>query len=100
MGIAMTRTAPGRLPPGDEPEVELERLRALLRVLPAMVYLEVADPRIEGPGPFLYVSPGVERILGYTVEEWLADPSGWVERLHPDDVPACLLYTSDAADEL
>ncbi|MGA9162043.1 MAG: PAS domain-containing protein, partial [Actinomycetota bacterium] len=22
------------------------------------------------------------------VEEWLADPSGWVERLHPDDVPS------------
>ena len=84
----MTRTEPGRLPTGDEPEDELERLRALLRDLPGMVYLEDADPRIEGPGPFLYVSPGVERILGYTVEEWLADPSGWVERLHPDDVPA------------
>ncbi len=84
----MTRTQPGPLPPGDEPEDELERLRALLRDLPGMVYIEEADPRIEGPGPFLYISPGVERILGYTVEEWLADPSGWVGRLHPDDVPA------------
>jgi PAS domain S-box-containing protein len=84
----MTRAERGRLPAGDEPEDELERLRMLLRDLPGMVYLEDADPRIEGPGPFLYVSPAVERILGYTVEEWLADPSGWVERLHPDDVPA------------
>ena len=84
----MTRTAPGRLPPGDEPEDELERLRALLHDLPGMVYLEDADPRIEGPGRFLYVSPGVERVLGYTVEEWLAEPAGWVDRLHPDDVPA------------
>jgi PAS domain S-box-containing protein len=84
----MTRAERGRLPAGDEPEDELERLRTLLRDLPGMVYLEDADPRIEGPGPFLYVSPGVERVLGYTVEEWLADPSGWVERLHPDDVPA------------
>ncbi len=47
----MTRTAPGRPPPGDEPEDELERLRALLNDLPGMVYLEDADPRIEGPGP-------------------------------------------------
>ena len=84
----MTRTERGRLPAGDEPEDELERLRALIHDLPGMVYLEDADPRIEGPGPFLYVSPGVERVLGYTVEEWLAEPAGWVERLHPDDVPA------------
>jgi PAS domain-containing protein len=84
----MTRTERGRLPAGDEPEDELERLRALIHDLPGMVYLEDADPGIEGPGRFLYVSPGVERVLGYTVEEWLADPAGWVERLHPDDVPA------------
>ena len=84
----MTRTSPGRLPPGDEPEDELERLRALIHDLPGMVYLEDADPRIEGPGRFLYVSPGVERVLGYTVEEWLAEPAGWVDRLHPDDLPA------------
>ena len=63
----MTRTAPGRLPPGDEPEDEFERLRALLRDLPGMVYLEDADPQIEGPGPFLYISPAVERVLGDTV---------------------------------
>ena len=84
----MTRTDPGRTPAGEGSQDELERLRALIRDLPGMVYLEDADPEIEGPGPFLYVSPGVERVLGYTAEEWLADPSGWVERLHPDDVPA------------
>jgi len=84
----MTRTQPGRSPPGEGSKDELDRLRALIRDLPGMIYLEDAEPQIEGPGPFLYVSPGVERVLGYTVEEWLADPSGWVDRLHPDDVPA------------
>ena len=84
----MTLSEPARPPAGEDSQDELDRLRALIRDLPGIVYLEDADPRIEGPGPFLYVSPGIERILGYSVEEWLADPSGWVERLHPDDVPA------------
>jgi len=67
---------------------ELERLRDLIDRFPGMIYLEDADPHAEGPGRFLYVSPGVERVLGYTPEEWLADPAGWVDRLHPDDVPS------------
>ena len=84
----MTRTDPIPVPPGEGSEDELERLRALIGNLPGIVYVEDADPRIEGPGPFLYVSPAVERILGYTIAEWLADPAGWVGRLHPDDVPS------------
>jgi len=76
-----TETAP---PGGDE----LEHLRDLVDRFPGMIYLEDADPASDGPGRFLYVSPAVERILGYTPEEWLADPAGWVDRLHPDDVPS------------
>jgi PAS domain S-box-containing protein len=84
----MTRTEPGLPPPGEGSDDELDRFRALLANLPGIVYVEDADPSIEGPGPFLYVSPAVERILGYSVAEWLADPAGWVDRLHPDDVPS------------
>ena len=84
----MKRVDPSPVPPNEGTEDELERLRALVRNLPGIVYVEDADPAIDGPGPFLYVSPAVERILGYTVEEWLADPAGWVDRLHPDDVPS------------
>jgi PAS domain S-box-containing protein len=32
-----------------------------------------------------YVSPNVERLLGYTVEEVLGDPGFWPERIHPDE---------------
>jgi len=84
----MTRADPSPVPPDEGSEDELERLRALVRNLPGIVYVEDAAPEIDGPGPFLYVSPAVERVLGYTVEEWLADPAGWVDRLHPDDVPS------------
>jgi PAS domain S-box-containing protein len=83
-------TAPIRdpAPAGRDSEAELERLRYLIDRFPGIIYLEDADPHAEGPGRFLYVSLAVERILGYAPEEWLADPAGWVDRLHPDDVPS------------
>ncbi len=67
-------------------EVE-QRYRRLVEQLPGVVYLEDADPKAQGPGRVTYVSPNVEQILGFTQDEWLGDPAGWVDRLHPDDVP-------------
>jgi len=32
-----------------------------------------------------YVNKAVEKIYGYTAEEWLNDPGLWVNSLHPDD---------------
>jgi diguanylate cyclase (GGDEF)-like protein/PAS domain S-box-containing protein len=37
-----------------------------------------------------FLSPQVERLFGYTVEEWRADPNFWRAHLHPDDFPAAL----------
>jgi diguanylate cyclase (GGDEF)-like protein/PAS domain S-box-containing protein len=53
----------------------------LLARVPAIVY--VADPG--GCGPWHYVSPQIEQILGYTPATWCADPLMWKSRLHPDD---------------
>ena len=36
-------------------------------------------------GRWRYVSPQVEEILGYTPEEWTANPDLWAKLLHPDD---------------
>jgi PAS domain S-box-containing protein len=33
----------------------------------------------------LYVSPNVERVLGYTPQEILSEPDFWMSRVHPDD---------------
>lgn len=38
----------------------------------------------------LYTSPQIERILGYTPEEWIADPTAWYEWVHPDDRAAVI----------
>lgn len=48
--------------------------------MPAMIYRASVEP----PYHTLYVSPSI-RILGYTVQAWLADPTSWTRALHPDD---------------
>lgn len=55
--------------------------RHLIEQLPAIVY--VADVGVDGH--WRYVSPGVHAMLGYTPEEWLADPDLWAQQVHPDD---------------
>lgn len=43
-----------------------------------------------------FLSPQVERLFGYTVEEWRADPGFWRQHVHPDDLPAAVAI-DDAA---
>jgi diguanylate cyclase (GGDEF)-like protein/PAS domain S-box-containing protein len=61
-------------------EVE-QRFRDLVERVPAITY--VAEPGEDGR--WRYVSPQIETVLGYTPEEWLADPLLWANRIHPDD---------------
>src|SRR4029077_1363059 len=37
-----------------------------------------------------FVSRKVEALLGYSVEEWLTQPSFWEDHLHPDDRAATI----------
>jgi diguanylate cyclase (GGDEF)-like protein/PAS domain S-box-containing protein len=48
---------------------------------PAVVY----SSSINSPGTSLYVSPHIEALLGYSVDEWRSVPSLWLDLLHPDD---------------
>lgn len=43
-----------------------------------------------------FLSPQVERLFGYTVEEWRSDPGFWRAHVHPDDL-ADALAIDDAA---
>lgn len=58
-----------------------QQYRALVENLPAIVYVVAPDDDRRT----LYVSPQVERALGYTRQEWLDQPDIWMELLHPDD---------------
>jgi diguanylate cyclase (GGDEF)-like protein/PAS domain S-box-containing protein len=55
--------------------------RRLVERLPVIVYTS----EIGEEGQWHYVSPQVEEILGYTAEEFKADPGLWLSLLHPDD---------------
>ncbi|HWN22555.1 MAG TPA: PAS domain S-box protein [Gaiellaceae bacterium] len=57
------------------------QFRSIVEQLPLVVYVDELDERSSA----LYVSPLIERLLGYTAEEWLADPDLFVRCLHPDD---------------
>ncbi len=56
--------------------------RRLLHRVPVILY--TADTGEFGR--WHYVSPQIETILGFTPDEWRADPGLWASRLHPDDV--------------
>jgi len=60
--------------PGSEQSVLLGRV-------PVIIY--TADPG--EAGAWHYISPQIEWILGFSPEEWCADPHLWADRLHPDD---------------
>jgi PAS domain S-box-containing protein len=53
--------------------------RDLIEALPLVTYIDAVD---EGPTG-IYTSPQIERLLGWTVIEWMTKP--FSELLHPDD---------------
>lgn len=61
-----------------------ERFRALVEQVPAVTYTWEAARR-PGTIPAPYVSPQIESVLGFSVEEWQGDPARWHEQVHPDD---------------
>ena len=58
-----------------------ERFRLLVERVPAVVY--VAEPG--NLGRWHYVGPQIERMLGFTAQEWMADPGLWLRQLDPSD---------------
>lgn len=62
--------------------VRLEkRYRTLIEGIPAVTFMAALGAGISE----LYVSPQIEKLLGFTQQEWLEDPLLWYRQLHPDD---------------
>ena len=77
--IGMTLDSTERKRLESELRAAEEHFRLLVERVPAVVY--VAEP---GPGGrWRYVSPQIERMLGFTAPEWMADPDLWVRQLDP-----------------
>jgi PAS domain S-box-containing protein len=58
------------------------KYRTLVEQIPAVVYLAEYGEQ----GDWLYISPQLERVLGYTPEEWLAHPHPMASFTHPEDL--------------
>src|SRR5439155_19696953 len=62
---------------------ELEaRYRGIIDRLPAVLYIDgvhTGDAMID-------VGPGIVELLGISREEWLSEPEGWRDLMHPDDL--------------
>jgi len=56
------------------------KYRFLVEQIPAITYTTALDE----PGKLLYISPQI-RQLGFSPEEWLADPEGLLKQIHPED---------------
>jgi diguanylate cyclase (GGDEF)-like protein/PAS domain S-box-containing protein len=67
-------------------------LLGLLTRVPAILYIADAG----GAGRWKYASPQIEEILGFTPEEWCAEPRAWAQQLHPEDRERVLKAEADA----
>jgi PAS domain S-box-containing protein len=65
------------------------KYRALVEQIPAIIYTAELDEH----SSTRYVSPQIKTILGFTQEEWLANPGQWIEQIHPDDRASALVVT-------
>lgn len=57
------------------------RYRTLVEHLPAITYIA----ELGAGGPWHYVSPQIETMLGFTPAEWLSDPMNWMNHIYPED---------------
>ena len=78
----------------DRIEDERQRLADIVSSVPGVVWEAHGNPdrrsqRID------YVSEHVTRMLGYTVEEWLATPNFWLTIVHPDDREAAAKHAQE-----
>ena len=69
---------------GSELELHRRRIEDIVAHVPGVVWEawgkpDAATQRID------FVSSHVEKMLGYSVEEWLATPNFWLSVVHPDD---------------
>ncbi|MGH9501210.1 MAG: ATP-binding protein [Terriglobales bacterium] len=64
------------------------RYRTLVERLPAITYIA----EVGVLGPWHYVSPQIQSILGFSPEEWKRDASIWVNQIHPDDRSQALTF--------
>ncbi len=57
------------------------KFRTLVENIPAVTFIAPLDDTV----PELYVSPQIQKMLGFSQKEWLEDPVLWYRQLHAED---------------
>ncbi len=80
-----------------DPKAILQRIESkygpLAEGVPSVAY--VYEPGINGQ--CLYISPSIERVLGYSQELWISDGGLWDRLLHPDDAERVISNEAECA---
>ncbi len=80
----------------DELTVAEAQYKSVVERVPGVVY--VAE--VGRHGRWHFVSPKITDLLGYRPEEWLADPTLWINRIHPDDRERVAISELDDAERI
>jgi len=80
----------------DELTVAEAQYRAVVERVPGVVYVAEAGEH----GRWHFVSAKIEELLGYSAEEWAADPLMWMSRLHPADRDRMIMAEASEKDRV
>jgi diguanylate cyclase (GGDEF)-like protein/PAS domain S-box-containing protein len=80
----------------DELTVAEAQYRSVVERVPGVVY--VAE--VGRHGRWHFVSPKIADLLGYTPEEWMADPDLWINSIHPADRERIALAEIDESERI
>ena len=80
----------------DELTVAEAQYRSVVERVPGVVYVAEAGQH----GRWHFVSPKIFDLLGYTAAEWMADPTLWINRMHPADRNRMILAETGEAERL
>src|SRR4051794_38111581 len=80
-----------------DPKAILERIESTYGPLPEGVptVSYVYEPGVNGQ--CLYISPSIERVLGYSQEDWIVDGGLWDRLLHPEDADRVITNEAECA---
>lgn len=67
---------------GSELEINRRRIEDIVEHVPGVVWEVWGEP---GNQRTDFVSTHVQKMLGYSCEEWLSQPNFWLQVVHPDD---------------
>jgi PAS domain S-box-containing protein len=94
--IALLQRRRGRSDRRRRMETE-SKYQAMIEHVPAVTY-DWRPVRGSDTWATAYISPQIERLLGFTPEHWLQDPELWSRQVHPDDIADVMSAWNEAVE--